>query len=129
MQYKDGRNKVTYRKSQISKWDVVGRNGKAEDKGGIRGAEGSSSFFITEFGDKWSAQDLYEEFKSMGDIEEVIISPRRDRRGRRYGFVRIFNVSNDRMLATKLDIVFLEGRKLFANIPRFKRGSKKVSSP
>lgn len=35
--------------------------------------------------------------------------------------MRYFNVKGCRLLATKLDTVFMEGRKLFANISRFQR--------
>lgn len=59
----------------------------------------------------------------MGDLKEVIISPRRDKRGRKYGFARFRNVGDEKMLAVKLDNLVLEGRKLFANIPRFQRPS------
>lgn len=50
--------------------------------------ESVTSFFITEFGGKWSVKDLLYELKEYGELEEVVIPPRRDRRGRRYGFSR-----------------------------------------
>lgn len=75
-----------------------------------------TSFFFIEFDDKWIARDIYGVFKKMGEIDEVFILRKR---GRRYGFIRFFNVKDDRLLATKLDNVFLEGKKIFANIPRF----------
>lgn len=34
-------------------------------------------------------------------------------------------IADNRLLATKLDNIFLEGRKLFSNIPRFIRGNKR----
>lgn len=57
----------------------------------------------------------------MGELGEVVISPRRDRRGRIFWFARFINVRDVQHLATKLDNLVLEGRKLFANIPRFQR--------
>ena len=55
-----------------------------------------------------SAKDLYFEFKDLGDIDEVFIPPKRDKVGRRYGFVRYFNVADERLMATKLDNVILD---------------------
>ncbi|KAI5404074.1 hypothetical protein KIW84_051278 [Lathyrus oleraceus] len=55
----------------------------------------------------------------MGDIDEVIIPPKRNAGGKRYGFVRFLNVKDDRLLTTKLETIFLDGRKIFSNIPRF----------
>lgn len=84
------------------------------------------SFFVIEFGEKWKAKDLFFEFKELGEIAEVIIPPRRDRKGRRYGFVLYTIVSDEMLLATKLDNIILDGRKIFANIPRFQRNLKEV---
>lgn len=61
-----------------------------------------------------------------GDIDEVCILRNMDKRGRRYGFARLFNVRDDKIMETKLDNVFLEGRKLHANVPRFQRNVKVV---
>lgn len=70
---------------------------------------------------------MYEVFQSYGDIDEVVISNKRDSRGRRYGFVRFFGVRDADFLATKLDNIFLEHKKIFVNIPRFQRkGSHEV---
>lgn len=41
--------------------------------------------------------------------------------GKRYDFVRFFNMGDERMMKTKLDNIFLDGRKIFANIPKFGR--------
>lgn len=64
---------------------------------------------------------MYEDFKLYGDIDGVVIPNKRDVRGMRYGFVRFFNVLSERMLATKLDNIFMGKRKLFVTIPRFQR--------
>ncbi|XP_058783228.1 uncharacterized protein LOC131657894 [Vicia villosa] len=117
------------RGSSVGKWQKVREGGRREVKWDIaregkrmaKGSETSSSFFITEFRDRWRARDLYFEFKELGDIEEVVIPPRKDRFGRRFGFVRFLNVKDEELMATKLDNMILEGRKLFANLPRFSR--------
>lgn len=83
-----------------------------------------TTFFFIEFGSKWYARDLLFEFKELGEIDGVVIPQKRDKRGRRYGFVRFWNVEDERMQPIKLDNLVLEGRKLFANLPRFQRQVK-----
>ncbi|XP_058750760.1 uncharacterized protein LOC131623755 [Vicia villosa] len=101
---------------RVEKWDIA-RDDRRKSSLGSR----SSSFFVTEFGEKWKAKDLFFEFKVLGEIEEVVIPPRRDKHGRRFGFVQFFNVKDEEMMATKFDNIILEGRKIFANLPRFRR--------
>ncbi|XP_058732793.1 uncharacterized protein LOC131604365 [Vicia villosa] len=109
----EGWKKLSYRKQVGAKWDAARSNKKDN--------ENLSTFFFTEFDEKCKAKDVYEVFMKMGEIDEVFIPSKRDKRGRRYGFARFFNVKDERLMATKLDNMFLDGRKLFVNIPRFKR--------
>lgn len=102
-------------------WDVVNGGKKMANEGMV------TSFFSTEFWDKWSAKDLFYELKEFGDLEEVFIPPRRDRRRKRYGFARFQNVKDGKMLAIKLDNIVLEGRKLYSNLPRFQRPVKTIN--
>ncbi|XP_058760917.1 uncharacterized protein LOC131634287 [Vicia villosa] len=88
----------------------------------------TTTFFMTEFGEEWRARDLYQKFKEFGDLDEVIIASKRDKRGRRFGFIRFFNVTDERLMATKLDNLFLHGRKLHVNIPKFIRKEKEAES-
>ncbi|KAI5421039.1 hypothetical protein KIW84_044759 [Lathyrus oleraceus] len=48
----------------------------------------SAYFFFISFLDYFSAKDMFEEFQSYGDIDEVVIPSKRDIRGNQYGFVR-----------------------------------------
>src|SRR4051812_48282627 len=115
----DGWRKVGRRKGRNSGsgyWDVAG--------GGAGRLESVSTTFLTEFGEKWKARDLFFELKELGDLEEVVVSPRRDRRGRRFGFASFNNVKDEKMLAVKLDNMVLEGRKLYANLSRFQRPAR-----
>ncbi|KAI5447519.1 hypothetical protein KIW84_015104 [Lathyrus oleraceus] len=64
------------------------------------------------------AKDLYKLFEEFGVIDEVIIPRKRDKKGRKYWFIHIFDVSDMRRLMLQLDNLLIEGRKLFANIPR-----------
>lgn len=83
-----------------------------------------SNFFITEFPENLSAKDLFETFKEYGLVLEVAIPPKRNKKGRRYGLLRFRKVDNERELTIKLDNIFIRGRKLYANIPRFNRDGR-----
>ncbi|XP_058783455.1 uncharacterized protein LOC131658143 [Vicia villosa] len=114
------------RKNGVKPGSWKKNGGSWKKTGEARGDEGdrkTSTFFVTEFADCWEARDLYHEFKDLGDIDEVYIPNKRTLRGKRYGFVRFFNVADEKMLETKLDNLFLDGKKIFANIPKFGRGS------
>src|SRR4051812_47829750 len=87
--------KVDYRKKARVSWDAV-RNEE------IRKAGKQSTFYFTEFDDKWKAKDVYEVFKRMGEIIEVFIPRNRDKRGRRFGFARFLNIKDDELMGTKL---------------------------
>ncbi|KAI5434689.1 hypothetical protein KIW84_021493 [Lathyrus oleraceus] len=71
---------------------------------------------------------MYEALKILRDIDEVIILSKRDNRGNKYDFVRFFNMRDERTLTAKLDNTSIEGRKLFANLPRFKRKDFRMKS-
>lgn len=103
----------------VGKEDMV-TNGTLNSREG-EGGSSISTFFLTSFADKLRAKDLYEVLNDMGDIDKVIIPPKRDKRGNKYNFVRFFNVRDERSMTTKLDNTFIEGRKLFDNLPRFQR--------
>ena len=66
-----------------------------------------TSFFFTSFSEDADAKKMYEEFKHFWDINEVLIPNKRDVRGKRYGFVRFFNVVDPITLAMKLDNLFM----------------------
>lgn len=103
-------------------WDIAVGSKKMEPEMKIL------SFSITEFGDKWKARDLLFEMKDLGEVVEVVIPPKQDRKGRRYGFVRFANVVEEKLLAIKLHSLILDGRKMFANLPRFQRSNVSESS-
>lgn len=123
--------KVQQRNAGREKWDVTYRViNKRQQEGSISGKNNGNirnftTFFITEFGDKWRVQDLFFELKEFGELEEIVIPPRRDKNGRRYGFTRFLNVSGENMMEIKLDNLVLEGRKLFSNLPGFQIVGKK----
>lgn len=80
-----------------------------------------SSFIISEIPDMYGLKELFDVFKEFGLVVEVVIPPRREKRGKRFGFVRFWKVKKERMLSVKLDNIFIEGKKIHANIPKFHR--------
>lgn len=123
-EYADGWKRVDRKfegKRPNGEWDVAGGGRKRAINAEV------TSFFITEFGDEWRAKDLFFELKEIGEIDEVVIPPERNRRGKRYRFACFFNVVDEKLMAIKLDSIVLEGRKLFANLPRFQRVDKNGS--
>ncbi|KAI5415817.1 hypothetical protein KIW84_041021 [Lathyrus oleraceus] len=68
-----------------------------------------------------TAKDLFKHFEEFRVIGEVVIPPKRGKRGMRYRFVRFFDVVNMRRLVLHMDNLWLERRKSFSNIPRFQR--------
>ena len=80
-----------------------------------------TSFYFTHFPDEANEVTLWENFKRWGDVREVYIAKRRNKDGRRYGFVRFKGVSDVKRLEVYLDNIFIKDQKLFVNIPRFVR--------
>lgn len=50
----------------------------------------STTIFFTDFPDHLRARDFYQLFKKFDEIDEVVIPPKMDKRGRKYGCVRFY---------------------------------------
>ncbi|XP_058746554.1 uncharacterized protein LOC131619483 [Vicia villosa] len=81
-----------------------------------------TSFYVSEFPDYSSAKDLFELFCCVGKAVEVSISPRRNSRGKRFGFACFPGIEDGRLFAVRLDNIIITGRQIHANLPRFQRG-------
>ncbi|XP_058726177.1 uncharacterized protein LOC131597499 [Vicia villosa] len=88
----------------------------------VESSEVISSIFFSEFLERIRAADIFKLFGCIGDVVEVVILPRRNKMGKRYGFARFRGVKDSRLLAVKLDSFFIDGRKIHANISRIDRG-------
>lgn len=51
----------------------------------------------------------------------MVILPRRNKFGKRFGFSCFRGVEDARMVAVKLDNISIDGKKIHANQPRFNR--------
>lgn len=61
-------------------------------------------------------------FQRWTRVKEVFISKRLNRWERRLGFVRFFKVENEARLEKQLDQIYIGNKRLYVNIPRYRRG-------
>ncbi|GJV54846.1 RNA-directed DNA polymerase, eukaryota, partial [Tanacetum coccineum] len=87
----------------------------------------STSVFVSNFPDRFSAKDLWNACKVYGHVVDSYIPNRRSKVGKRFGFVRFINVFDVDRLVSNLCTVWVGNYKLIANVARFQR--KPVSQP
>ncbi|XP_058739160.1 uncharacterized protein LOC131611050 [Vicia villosa] len=102
-----------------SKWDSFPYGGMQVEEGEV-----VSSFYFSEIPDRSSAGDLFNLFSCVGETVEVVIPSKRNKFGKRFGFVRFKGVKDEKLLAIKLDNIIIDGKKIHVNQPRFVRGSR-----
>lgn len=102
------------------RWDIFPFN--CRDSG--ENAVGEVSIFCSDFPERISAKELFNLFDCVGKYVEVVISPRRDKWGKRFGFGRFKEEGGVRMLAVRLDSIQLDGLKIHSNFPRFERNKE-----
>jgi hypothetical protein len=83
----------------------------------------TTSFFFTNFPEETPAVELWALFAKHGRIGEVYIPNKRDKRGKRFGFVRFKEVKNIESLSSRLDDIWVGMYKLRINLSRFARRS------
>ncbi|CAK8534832.1 unnamed protein product [Lathyrus sativus] len=64
---------------------------------------------------------MFDIFKQYGLVLEVVIHPKHDKWGKRCDYVRFKKVDDERLMEIKLDSIMVNGRKLYANVPKFQR--------
>ncbi|GKV10568.1 hypothetical protein SLEP1_g21912 [Rubroshorea leprosula] len=92
----------------------------------------ATAFFFTNFPEEWNYEDLWRLFSKYGRIYSIYSPEKRDRFGRRFGFIRFLEVKDKKELERQLDQIWIGHTKLRENIPRFKeedRNGKKESKP
>nr|GEV69987.1 nucleotide-binding alpha-beta plait domain-containing protein [Tanacetum cinerariifolium] len=88
----------------------------------------STSVFVANFPDLFSAKDLWNTFKQYGQVVDAYIPYRRSKAGKQFGFVRFIKVLDVDKLVNNLCTVWVGRHKLQANIPRFQRDPLKRHS-
>ncbi|GJY10526.1 RNA-directed DNA polymerase, eukaryota, reverse transcriptase zinc-binding domain protein [Tanacetum coccineum] len=98
-------------------WTEVRRkNSKQDDLQKI-----STSVFITNFPEKFTAKDLWNTCKQYGQVVDSFIPNRRSKLGKRFGFVRFIRIFDAERLVNNLCTIWVGNFKIHANIARFQR--------
>ena len=85
-----------------------------------------TSFYFSHFPDFVNETYLWNLFQEWGKVWEVFIPNSKNKQGQRYGFVRFKGVEDEGRLERQLDNkIYIEGKKLFVNKPKFQRGGKR----
>ncbi|XP_058774299.1 uncharacterized protein LOC131648567 [Vicia villosa] len=101
----------------VARWDIFPYGGMQVEDGEV-----VSSFYFSKILDRSRAVDLFNLFSCVGDTVEVVIPPKRNKFGNRFGFARFKGVNDEKLLAIKLDNIIIDGNKIHVNQPRFGRG-------
>jgi len=101
--------------------DKVGNRGHAKRAGGQGGANDFSLFFFSNFPHGLGEKDMIKVFQKWARVKDVFISRRLNKWRRRFGFVRFFGVRDERSLERDLDQIYIGSRKLYVNIPKYRR--------
>ncbi|KAF1862688.1 hypothetical protein Lal_00013449 [Lupinus albus] len=70
---------------------------------------------------------MWDVFLEWGKVVDVVIPPRLDKYGKRFGFVRFLGILNPKLMVAKLDRIWIGHYKIWVNIPKY--GRKSDSSP
>jgi len=80
-----------------------------------------TTFFFSNFPHGYGELDMIKVFQRSARVKEVFISRRLNRWGRRFGFVRFFEVRNVERLERELDNLYIGSMKLHVNVPKYRR--------
>ncbi|GJX27559.1 nucleotide-binding alpha-beta plait domain-containing protein [Tanacetum coccineum] len=81
----------------------------------------STSIFVTNFPDTFTARDLFNSCKIYGHVVDSFIPDKKTKGGKRFGFVRFINVFNVDRLVDNLCTIWVGRLQLHANLARFQR--------
>jgi hypothetical protein len=83
--------------------------------------ENITTYFFTDIPNSFGAKAMFNAFQYYGDVSEVVIPAKRDRGGRRFGFVRFNQVTDERRFEYELDKLIIGRNKITVNLSRFQR--------
>nr|GFC54999.1 nucleotide-binding alpha-beta plait domain-containing protein [Tanacetum cinerariifolium] len=89
----------------------------------------STSIFITNFPESFSAKDLFYSCQSYGHVVDSYIPLKRSKEGKRFGFIRFINVFNVERFVNNLCTIWVGKFKFHANIARFSRPTLNANNP
>ncbi|KAI5417065.1 hypothetical protein KIW84_041886 [Lathyrus oleraceus] len=79
------------------------------------------SIYFSEILDRVKAEVIFNIFGSFDKVRKVVIPHKRNKFGKHSGFARFIEMKDIRLLAIKLDNIFIDNVKIHANIPRFNK--------
>ncbi|GKU96029.1 hypothetical protein SLEP1_g9310 [Rubroshorea leprosula] len=85
-------------------------------------------FFFTNFPDDWSHGDMWRTFLRFGRVFAIYSPQRKNREGRRFGFVRFLEVKDERELERRLNGIQVGNFTLKVNRPKYSL-QEKVDAP
>jgi len=91
-------------------------------------AQDFTTFFFSNFPNGYGEVDMFKVFQRRARVKEVFIARRLNKWGRRFGFVRFFDVRNVRRLERELDQMYVGNKKLFVNVPKYRRNQRELQS-
>jgi len=89
--------------------------------------EGVITFFFSNFPNGVGEVDMFKVFQKWARVKDVFISRRLNKWGRRFGFVRFFGMRDVGHLERELDQLYVGNKKLFVNIPKYRRNMEEQS--
>jgi hypothetical protein len=87
--------------------------------------DSATTFFFTDFPERYGAKALFNALDNYGDILEVVIPVKRDKGGRRFGFARFDRVTDPHSFENALNNAIIGGCQISANLSRFQRPAEK----
>ncbi|GKU89866.1 hypothetical protein SLEP1_g3943 [Rubroshorea leprosula] len=81
--------------------------------------ERATPFFFTNFPEDWEMGDMWRVFIKFGRVIQVFIAKKRDRKGRRFGFVRFLDLKDTKAVEYQLNQIQFGQQTLQANLARF----------
>lgn len=85
----------------------------------------TTTFYFSQFPEDHGAREMLRIFSLYGEAAEVVIPPKLDKLGRRFGFVRFWRIRDPDRFAIKLDNIIIGSTKIHVNCPRFNRDTSK----
>ncbi|GAU47979.1 hypothetical protein TSUD_87830 [Trifolium subterraneum] len=89
----------------------------------------TTSYFITNFPEDTTAEELWSIFNRYRKVGEVYIPDKRDRVGKRFGFARFEDVEDQQRLLQRIEETWIGTYKIRANLPKFRRGEERKLPP
>jgi len=113
-----------WRRTRENRWrkEREGHRWKPEEHRNFSSVNNFSTFFFSNFRRGFGEYDMLKIFQKWARVKEVFISKRPNKWGRRFGFVRLFDVENVFRMEKQLDQIYIGNMKLYVNIPKYRRG-------